>query len=178
MQLKNEKQKTACQICMLALIITLQQILPLLAGNFFGSEGDWISQHVAIAESLRDAILKSKCLIPQFLQLGAGSSVYDFSYYGLLRPDVLISCMFPQISVKYFIAGYALVGIYVSATLTYLWLEKQNIDRRNSILGAILLTSSAAYYHAHHQIMFINYMPFLILALMGVDRILKIELTV
>lgn len=171
MELKNEKQPMIVPVCILVLIITLQQAIPMFTGNFFGSEGDWISQHVSIAESLRDAMIESKCLIPQFLQLGAGSSVYDFSYYGLLRPDVLVSCIFPTISVKYFIAGYALAGIYASGILTYFWLKKQNVQDRMALFGAILLTSSAAFYHAHHQIMFINYMPFLILALIGVDRI-------
>ncbi len=174
MQLKMKRQSWLKSICFLSLILTLQQvILPVLTGHFFGSQGDWISQHVAIAETLRDAMLESKHLIPQFLQLGAGSSVYNFSYYGLLRPDVIVSCFFPKIAIRYFIAGYMILSIYASGILTYFWLRAKALQNQMALFGAIILTSSTAFYHAHHQIMFINYMPFLILALIGVDRILE-----
>ncbi len=174
MQLEIKRWSWIKSICFLSLILTLQQIiLPVLTGHFFGSQGDWISQHVAIAETLRDAMLESKHLIPQFLQLGAGSSVYNFSYYGLLRPDIIASCLFPKIAIRYFIAGYMILSIYASGILTYFWLRAKELQNQMVLFGTIILTSSTAFYHAHHQIMFINYMPFLLLALIGVDRIVE-----
>lgn len=174
MGLKKEQRVFWGSICLICFVITLQQVgIPMLTGKFFGSEGDWISQHVAIAETLRDAMIQSKSLIPQFVQLGAGSSVYNFSYYGLLRPDVIGACFFPQIPVRYVIAGYALLGIYASGILTYIWLRKKNLQNKIALFGALMLSSSTAFYHAHHQIMFINYMPFLLLAMIGVDRIIE-----
>lgn len=166
---------------------------------FFGSEGDWLTQHVAIADSLRQIILETGSLFPQYIHLGGGSNIYDFAYYGLFRLDVMISCLFPNIEVKYFVGGYALIGVVVSTAFCYLWLSHRteknfsNIEEKESIKindfrldiigrnknewkafsGAFLFTCSSCFYQAHHQIMFVNYMPFLILALIGVDRVFK-----
>ncbi len=139
----------------------------------FGSEGDWISQHVAVAESLRDAMLTQRSLIPQYINLGGGSSVYDFAYYGLLRPDVLFSCLVPGIDMRYIISGYAILCIAASALLMYLWLRKKGLQRAFSAAGALLLVCSGSFFQFHHQIMFVNYMPYLLLALLGVDRLWK-----
>lgn len=70
---------------------------------FFGSEGDWLTQHVAIADSLRQTILETGSFFPQYIHLGGGSNIYDFAYYGLFRLDVIISCLFPDIKMKYFV---------------------------------------------------------------------------
>lgn len=137
----------------------------------YGSEGDWISQHVAVAESLRDAMLTQRSLIPQYINLGGGSSVYDFAYYGLLRPDVLFSCLVPGIDMRYIISGYAILCIAASAIFMYLWLRKKGMQRAFSAAGALLLICSGSFFQFHHQIMFVNYMPYLLLALLGVDRL-------
>lgn len=156
---------------LLTCITMIILFLPLKSGMFFGSEGDWYSQHVGIAESLRQTMLETHSLIPQWIHIGGGSSIYDFAYYGLLRPDILFSCLVPEINMKYIIAGYAVLGVLASVNLCYLWLKRQGISKRFAFAGAVLLASSACFYHAHHQIMFVNYMPFLFLALLGVDRL-------
>ena len=154
-------------------IITLFLLFfPMGEGMFFGSEGDWYSQHVGIAESLRQTMLETGSLIPQYIHLGGGSSIYDFAYYGVLRPDILFSCLIPEIEMKYIIAGYAALGVLVSVNLCYVWLKRQKLLNCFAFAGAVLLAASTCFYHAHHQIMFVNYMFFMILALMGVDRLL------
>lgn len=158
---------------LLTVITLVILLLPLGTGMFYGSEGDWYSQHVGIAESLRQTMLETKSLIPQYINLGGGSSIYDFAYYGLLRPDVLFSCMVPDMEMKYVIAGYAVLGVIASVNLCYLWLQKQRLSKSFAFAGAVLLAASSCFYQAHHQIMFVNYMPFLFLALMGVDRLLR-----
>ena len=75
-------------------------------GEFFGYGSDWLSQHLPLAETLRSAMLDSGRLLPLYLHLGGGSSVYDFAYYGLLRPDILLGCLFPQVGMEYLLAGY------------------------------------------------------------------------
>lgn len=160
-----------CHI-ILTIITLLLLFFPLGTGMFFGSEGDWYSQHVGIAESLRQTMLETGSLIPQYIHLGGGSSIYDFAYYGVLRPDILFSCFVPEIEMKYIIAGYAVLGVTASVNFCYIWLRKQKLLNSFAFAGAVLLASAACFYHAHHQIMFVNYMPFLILALMGVDRLL------
>lgn len=147
--------------------------LPPGGGWFFGSEGDWVSQHVAIADSLRRTMLSSQQILPQWTGLGGGSNIYDFAYYGLLRPDVLFSCLMPNVEMKYFVAGYAALGVLFSAWLCYIWLQKRGKTRWISFAGAVLMVSAGCFYHAHHQIMFVNYMPFLVLALIGVEQVMQ-----
>lgn len=154
----------------LSLFTLLVLFLPLGRGMFFGSEGDWYVQHVAAADAIRQTMLESGSLFPQFIELGAGANIYDFAYYGLLRPDVVFSCLVPSVDMKYIIAVYAVLGVLASVNLCFYWLRKQT---GFAFLGAVLLATATCFFHAHHQIMFINYMPFLILAFMGIDRLLQ-----
>lgn len=158
----------------LLIVITLGLLLlPMGPHRFWGTDGDWYSQHTAIADSLRQTMLEQKSLLPQFISLGGGSSIYDFSYYGLLRPDVLFSCLIPQVDMKVIVAVYALLGVVSSVWLCYIWLKKYGLRPWSSFAGSLLFGASASFYQAHHQIMFVNYMPFLILALLGVERVLE-----
>lgn len=169
--MKKELSAVIFYHLLLTIITLLLLFCPLGAGMFFGSEGDWYSQHVGIAESLRQTMLETGSLIPQFIHLGGGSSIYDFSYYGLLRPDILFSCLVPNMEMKYIIAGYAALGVIVSVNLCYVWLKELKITNEFSFVGVVLLGTAACFYQAHHQIMFVNYMSFLFLALIGVDRL-------
>ena len=94
-------------------------------GEFFGYGSDWLSQHLPLAETLRSAMLDSGRLLPLYLHLGGGSSVYDFAYYGLLRPDVLLGCLFPQVGMEYLLAGYSLAGIVLGTNLLFWWLRRR-----------------------------------------------------
>ena len=171
--MRRRRIKQIILFMLLHLITLFILLLPLQQGHFFGTNGDWYSQHIAIADSLRQTMIKSRSLVPQFIQLGGGSSIYDFAYYGLLRPDILVSCLFPKVEMKYFIAGYAILGVMASVDLCYIWLRTQHMQKRFAIAGAVLLGAATCFFHAHHQIMFVNYMPFLFLALIGVDRMLE-----
>lgn len=161
-----------CHI-LLTMITMLLLFLPLKAGMFFGSEGDWYAQHIGIAESLRQTMIEAGTVIPQYIHLGGGSSIYDFSYYGLLRPDILFACLVPKMEMRYIIAGYAVMGVTASVNLCYFWMKKHKISNEFAFAGAIVFAASTCFYHAHHQIMFVNYMTFLLIALIGVDRLLN-----
>ena len=102
--MKSNPFVTLCHHVFLTVITLLLLFLPIGTGMFFGSEGDWCSQHVGIAESLRRTMLETHSLIPQYIHLGGGSSIYDFAYYGLLRPEILFSCLVPYVEMKYIIA--------------------------------------------------------------------------
>ena len=171
----KEKRLAWIHMTLLVFLVSLQQLLPLRNGMIFGSEGDWYSQHIAIAETLRQTMLESGEMIPQFISLGGGSSIYDFSYYGVLRPDLLIACLLPNVEMKYIISIYALLGIYSSGILCYFWLEKNRISPWFSFIGAVLLVSSTCFYQSHHQIIFVNYLPFLLLAFLGIQRVIVRE---
>ena len=143
-------------------------------GEFFGYGSDWLSQHLPLAETLRSAMLDSGRLLPLYLHLGSGSSVYDFAYYGLLRPDILLGCLFPQVGMEYFLAGYSLAGIVLGTNLLFWWLRRrlrgESSGARAAAFAAALYAAATCLFHAHNQLMFVNYLPFLILTLIGIDR--------
>lgn len=143
-------------------------------GEFFGYGSDWLSQHLPLAETLRSAMLDSGRLLPLYLHLGGGSSVYDFAYYGLLRPDVLLGCLFPQFGMEYLLAGYSLAGIVLGTNLLFWWLRRrlrsEPSGARAAAFAAVLYAAATCLFHAHNQLMFVNYLPFLILTLIGIDR--------
>lgn len=143
-------------------------------GEFFGYGSDWLSQHLPLAETLRSTMLDSGRLLPLYLHLGGGSSVYDFAYYGLLRPDVLLGCLFPQVGMEYLLAGYSLAGIVLGTNLLFWWLRRrlrgEPLGARAAAFAAALYAAANCLFHAHNQLMFVNYLPFLILTLIGIDR--------
>lgn len=141
----------------------------------FGSEGDWFSQHVPIAEQFRTIFYETGQIIPDLSPAGAGSNIYDFSYYGLLRPDVLISFLLPKVPMAFIISGYAILELVAGSILCYCWLKHHVSSWFFAFLGGILYSCAGCFYQAHHQIMFVNYMPFLLLALLGIDRMLEKE---
>lgn len=148
-------------------------LLPMGSDSFFGSEGDWYSQHVGAAEMLRQTMLEQHTLFPQFTTIGGTTNIYDFSYYGLFRPDVMLSCLAPGLEMKYIIAGYAILSAIAAVNLCFWWLSRgKDLSLGASGAGAALMAFATCFFHAHHQIMFINYMPFLILALIGVERLI------
>ncbi len=144
-------------------------------GEFFGYGSDWLSQHLPLAETLRSAMLDSGRLIPLYLNLGGGSSIYDFAYYGLLRPDVLLGCLFPQVGMEYILAGYSLAGIVLGTNLLFGWLRRKLRGEPKGTCAAafatVLYAAAICFFHAHNQLMFVNYLPFLILTLIGIDRL-------
>mgnify|MGYP002552818338 FL=1 len=143
-------------------------------GEFFGYGSDWLSQHLPLAETLRSAMLDSGRLLPLYLHLGGGSSVYDFAYYGLLRSDILLGCLFSQVGMEYLLAGYSLAGIVLGTNLLFWWLRRRLRSEPSgacaAAFAAVLYAAATCLFHAHNQLMFVNYLPFLILTLIGIDR--------
>lgn len=157
---------------LLTLFTILCVLLMMPADSVFGSQGDWFSQHAAIAEQFRTIFYETGRIFPDFSLLGAGSNIYDFSYYGFLRPDILISFFLPRVPMVFIISAYAVLELTAGTNLCYFWLKRHVSFPFFAFLGAILFSCGTCFYHARHQIMFVNYMPFLILALWGIERLL------
>lgn len=139
-----------------------------------GSEVDWESQHWVIPEYFRTLFYDTKDLFPSFaFNLGAGQNIYNLSYYGLLSPIVLLSYLFPFIHMSLFIQ-ISMVLVVVSSIILMYYFLYDKFDRKYVFVGTLLFMLSAPLiYHTHRHIMFINYMPFLLLALIGVDNYFK-----
>ncbi|MBS7175158.1 MAG: YfhO family protein, partial [Clostridiales bacterium] len=143
------------------------------AGSAFGSEVDWLCQHVSIAEHFRQNVYETGSLLIDYSDLGAGSNFYMFSYYGYLRPDILIGCLLPMVPMKTILIVYAVLGIIASVNLCYFWLKKQGFAPFFCFLGGMLLACASCFFQAHRQLMFVNYLPWLFLALLAIDYFLK-----
>jgi len=141
----------------------------------YGSTIDWNVQHYAIPEYFRTLFYNDGNLFPQFApNLGGGQNIFYFAYYGLLSPIILLSYLFPFIEMcNYIIISTIITGI-LSIFLFYKWLKNNNYNTTICFVVAFLfLCASPLIFQSHRHIMFINYMPFLIMGLMGVDRHFK-----
>lgn len=107
-------------VCILGLIF-----LSVPSGSMFGSEVDWLCQHVVIADYMRKQFLSSGSLVPDYMHLGGGGSFFNISYYGFLRPDVLLSCFLPHISTAVILQIYAIAEILAGTWLLYFWLRRK-----------------------------------------------------
>ena len=125
-------------------------------GYVYGSNTDWLSQHVTLAETIRNACLEQHTLLPSWINLGSGSNGYQFAYYGFLRPDILIGCLLPKVPMANIMIGYMLV-IYLGAVLLmFVWLRAEQTSPLIAWLGSILFMTAGCLFHMHRQIMFVN----------------------
>ena len=139
---------------------------------YYGSAVDWYSQHIAFPEYFRSLFYKTKDLFPDFaFHIGSGQNIYNFSYYGFLNPIFLISYLLPFIDMTNYIIISTIVSVLISAILVYFFIKKHGFSPRISFLVSFLfLFATSLSFHSHRHIMFINYMPFLIMGFYGVDR--------
>ena len=139
--------------------------------NYYGSLLDWEAQHIAIPNTIRTLFYQNFNLFPDFiLNIGAGQNIYYLSYYGLFNPYILISYLLPFIKMVDFISVIGMLIPIISAILTYIWLRKRYDEKISFMTTILFIFSMSLSFHSHRHIMFINYMPFLILGLFGIDK--------
>lgn len=148
--------------------ILLAAVIP--PGYVYGSNTDWLSQHVTLAETIRNACLDQHTLLPSWIGLGGGSNGYQFAYYGFLRPDILIGCLLPQIPMADIVITYMTAVFLSSVLLCFIWLKSESIAPGLAWFGAILFMTAGCLFHLHRQIMFVNYLPFLLLAFLCIRK--------
>ena len=67
----------------------------------FGSKVDWISQHSVLPDYFRQQFYNTGQLFPEFAaNIGGGQNIYNFAYYGLYSPVVLISYFLPFVKMS------------------------------------------------------------------------------
>ena len=154
-------------VCFVGLIITRFKYE-------YGSAVDWETQHYEIPNYFRTYFYETGDFLPDFaLNLGAGQNIYNYSYYGLLSPIILFSYLLPFISMETYIQVVSFVGVIASVVLLYVWLRGKYTGKVAFYASFMFTCASPLIFHSHRHIMFVNYMPFLILALIGVDRYFK-----
>ncbi len=154
--------------CLIALFISIPE------NCVFGSKIDWASQHTVFPKYFRNLFYETGNLFPNFsLSLGAGQNIYNFSYYGLLNPLILISYLFPKISMTNYIIILNTL-LYISFGLVMYYFLKDKFRNDISLLTTmILLCAAPILYHFHKHFMFVDYLPFLVLGLIGTDKYFK-----
>ncbi len=158
----------AAGCCFLCWLFVMRQ-------GVFGSEIDWISQHSVLPDYFRQRFYDTKELFPSFApNLGGGQNIYHFSYYGLYSPILLISYLLPFVKMSDYIICSSICCYISSVVLFYLWIRKKCESRVEAVgIACMFGLATPLLYHAYNQLMFVNYMPFLCLALMGTDRYLE-----
>ena len=143
--------------------------------NMFGSNTDWINQHTIIPEYFRQTFYQTGKLIPNLaLNYGGGQNIFNLSYYGLLSPLILPSYLLPFISMTTYLTIVNILVVIASSLLFYTFLKKHNFSNSISLTTTLLFTLSAPLiFQMHRHIMFVNYMPFLIMSLIGVDNLIQ-----
>ena len=156
----------------IVLCALLMMLLPLGTDSIFGSTTDWIGQHTTFADYFRTLFYDTHDLFPDYaFHIGSGSNIYYFSYYGLLNPLLMISYLLPHVSMATYMMGLNIILVCVTGVLLYLFLTHKKFTENLSLLTTLIfLFSTFLIFHAHRHYMFINYMPFLLLGLFGVDR--------
>lgn len=141
----------------------------------YGSEIDWLSQHYTFAEYFRNLFFENGNLIPSFsMNLGAGQNIFNFAYYGLLSPIVLISYLFPSVPMENYLSCSIIIFIALCIVLFYIWMRNNKYSESISFVSTLtFICASPIIFHTHRQIMFISYFPFLILSLIIIDNYFK-----
>lgn len=152
-------------ICLTATALCLRK------DSIFGSRVDWLSQHTVFPDYFRKLFYATKNFFPNFaFQIGAGQNIYNFSYYGLYNPLIMLSFFLPMISMKTYIISLNIFLYIIFGLLLYYFLKTKNTSKISMISTLIILMSSTILFHFHRHFMFVNYLPFLVLALISVDR--------
>jgi len=169
-QISHHKKSNYEYLSIAALILLGASLLILSYSetHLFGSSCDWYTQYISLAETMREAVYEAGTIFITRLPLGGGMNIYDFAYYGYLRPDILIGCLLPAVSMEMIINIYMIAGYLISIILCYRLLKRMHVRPAFCFLGTLLFLSSACFFHLHRQIVFINYMPYLLGALLGI----------
>lgn len=138
----------------------------------FGAKVDWISQHSVLPDYFRQQFYETGELFPEFAaNIGGGQNIYHFAYYGLYNPLLLPSYLLPSVKMSDYMMAVQLLALAASVILMYRWLGKRGFPEKICVGAAVVfLLSGPMIFHSYNQIMFVNYMPFLLAGMMGVDR--------
>lgn len=169
------EKKDWINIGILTLFLLLIVLIITNGGYYYGSTLDWSNQHFFIPEYFRTLFYDTFDLLPDYaFNLGSGQNIYYFAYYGLLNPFILISYLFPFIKMIDYIMISSILIVIIDIILLYKWLKSRKYNSSTCFIATmIFLCASPIIFHSHRHIMFVSYMPFILMALMGVDKYFK-----
>jgi len=170
----KDRKRDLLNIGLLILIFFIVYFACTRSTFVFGSTKDWNQQHYLIPEYFRNLFYKTHDLFPDFaFNLGNGQNIYNLAYYGLLNPVILLSYLLPFVAMRDYIIISTCGLVLISTVLVYYFVKNKFDARIAFISSLVFLMATPIIFHSHRHIMFINYMPFLIMALMAVDKYFK-----
>lgn len=166
---KNTIIKDIRNILFLFILLTIFLLSITKAKYYFGSKIDWSNQHWILPQYFRMLFYHTHDFFPDFaFNIGGGQNIYYFAYYGLFSPIILLSYAFPFVNMMKYMITVSIILLYVDCTLFYVWIRR-HVDSFTAFFGTFMfLFAMPLIYHSHRHIMFVNYMPFLLLALIAV----------
>lgn len=174
MKKSNAKEKICGLASYAVLAVLTVAACWFFAGRYgvFGANMDWISQHSVFPEYFRQQFYQTGQFFPEYAaNIGGGQNIYNFSYYGLYNPIVLIAYLLPFMKMSDYLMAASVICLAVSVCLLYGWLKKRRFSTEIALGVAVLfLLAGPMIYQSCHQIMFVQYMPFLLMTFLGVDR--------
>ena len=164
-------KKDIRNIVIICLIFIFYVFYTYLSGYVYISEVDFISQHFRISQYLRDLFYNTFDFFNNFaFNLGAGQNIFYLSYHSLYSPILLISYLFPFIEMSTYVIISNIILVVLSIIFFYYFLKNKFNTNITTISTFIFAMAGPLIYHTHRHIMFNNYMLFLILALICVDK--------
>lgn len=112
-------------------------------GCVYGAQTDWSNQHFAIPEYFRTRFYATGNLFPNFaMQLGSGQNIFNFAYYGLYSPVILLSFAFPWMTMATYLQISNILLTLIGTLLCYFWLRKWFVPNLAFFLALLYLTAA------------------------------------
>ncbi|MDD2980940.1 MAG: YfhO family protein [Hespellia sp.] len=168
---RNRFEKKEYIYCIILVTIPLLLFLYQIAGGYLaGSRMDWISQHSVFPDYFRKLYYQTGNLLPSYAaEIGGGQNIWNFAYYGLYNPLFFMSYLFPWMKMSVYMQLISILGQMADGILCFVWLKK-HFEKADSFYATFFLSlASPIIYHSSTQIMFVDYMPFLLLTFIGYD---------
>lgn len=167
---KIEKLQTMIFTGILVAVFVLLIRLVWPDGCFYGSTTDWYNQHVTLAETIRNVCMQERTLAPSWISLGGGSNGFQFAYYGYYRPGYYHRLSVSTDSYDSIDPGLCTEQLSGGGTPGAALAQNEGNDTVCCLLWKYAFLLAGCFFQTHRQIMFVNYMPFLLLALIFLEK--------
>lgn len=162
----NTKQRIVLSVLYFIIVLVITRFK-----YAYGSSLDWCSQHWVFPDYFRKLFYDTGDFFPDFAaNIGGGENIYDFSYYGLFSPIIMLSYLFPFIEMSLYIQIVSVLGVWFSLMLFHRFLQKC-FSSFTALAGSLAFIFTSIYlFNSHRHIMFVCNMPFLIASLEAADK--------
>lgn len=162
-------------IISITIIIMFIMLFVVLITNFFsynyGSTTDWDCQHWLIPDYFRKQFYATGNIFSNLApNIGDGQNIYYLSYYGYLSPIIMFSYLLPFVPMKLYIEISSIIGLMATGIIFYFWMKKKYNQNISLVTTLLLISSTPLLFHSHRHVMYICYMPFLIMSFMQIDK--------